>query len=133
MARQRRVVLVVEDHPPLRDAIRRLLRQMELEPFEAADIASATALLSEIVPDLVCLDLVLPEGSGYELCELIRATPRLHDTPILAMSERAYPSDRAQAAEAGADAFLAKPFTAGELKRRIELLLEPRPAKALAS
>lgn len=132
MGAHRKTVLVVEDHPPLRAAICRLLRQMGLESVEASDVATALGRLATAEPDLVFLDLVLPEGSGYELCELIRSSPRFRSTPILAASERAYPADRAHASEAGADAFIAKPFTVVQLRKRIESLLDRGPA-ALAS
>src|SRR3954463_15817758 len=127
---ERKTVLVVEDHPPLRSAIRALLEQMGLSAVEASDGESALAALRELQPELICLDLVLPDTSGYDLCEQIRAERGA--TPILAMSERSYPADRAQAAESGADDFLAKPFEESELRRRIEELLEAR-AIALAS
>jgi two-component system chemotaxis response regulator CheY len=86
----------------------------------------------DLRPDLICLDLVLPESSGYEVCEFIRRSPEHRGTPVLIMSGRSYPADRAHAAEAGADAFIAKPFTEDDLRRRIERLLDSN-VSALAS
>ena len=130
---ERKTVLVVEDHPELRSEICGLLGRMGLIAVEAADGSAAVTALASIRPDLVCLELVLPESSGYELCELIRRSPAHRDTPVLIMSERAYPEDRAQAAEAGADEFIARPFEEEDLQRRIEMLLELNPPVALAS
>jgi two-component system chemotaxis response regulator CheY len=125
----RKTVLVVEDHPALCSAIRDLLQGMGLDAVEASDGTSALARLASMRPDLVCLDLVLPESSGYELCEFIRRSPEHRGTPVLIMSARVYPEDRAHAAEAGADDFIAKPFTEDDLRRRIEsLLYADRPA-----
>jgi|ERR1700682_3569615 len=121
--RERKTVLVVEDHPPLRNFIGDILRRMGHEPVEASDGASAINRLAGCTPDLVCLALVLPESSGYDVCEFIRRSPLHRRTPVLIMSERAYPADRAHAAEVGADAFIAKPFTEQDLRRRIETLL----------
>jgi DNA-binding response OmpR family regulator len=133
MTRQRKIVLVVEDHPSLRGAIRDLLHRMGLDTVEAGDGTSAMSRLACCRPDLVCLDLVLPESSGYEVCEFIRRSPQHGTTPVLIMSERSYPEDRAHAAEVGANAFIAKPFTEADLRRRIESLLGPADANRLAA
>lgn len=123
MQKKCRTALVVEDHPEIRSGIRALLERMGIETIEAGDAQSALSRLEACKPDVVCLDLVLPESSGYELCEFIRKSPAHQRTPILMMSDRAYPEDRAHAAEAGANAFLVKPFSDETLRRRIEALL----------
>lgn len=127
MQGRRRTVLVVEDHPEIRSGIRAVFHRMGIETLEAADAQAALSHLRSSKPDIVCLDLVLPESSGYELCEFIRKSPGHQRTPILMMSDRAYPEDRAHAAEAGADAFLIKPFSDETLRRRIEALLAQVP------
>jgi DNA-binding response OmpR family regulator len=128
----RKTVLVVEDDPSMRDAISDLVLRMGLDVVEAADGTAAMTRLAGMRPDLICLDLVLPESSGYEVCEFIRRSPDHRGTPVLIMSGRSYPADRAHASEAGADSFIAKPFTEDDLRRRIERLLDSNPA-ALAS
>ena len=102
---------------------------MGFETVEASDATSALQRLAACSPDLICLDLVLPESSGYELCEFIRTLPEHRATPLLMMSDRAYPADRTHAAEVGADGFIAKPFGAEILRRAIETLLRSTPAK----
>jgi DNA-binding response OmpR family regulator len=128
MVGRRKTILLVEDHPQLRSAIRAHLQRMGFETVEASDATSAVERLSACSPDLICLDLVLPESSGYELCEFIRKLPHHRATPVLMMSERTYPADRAHAAEVGADGFIAKPFGADLLRRSIEGLLRGRRA-----
>ena len=91
--------------------------------MEASDAASAIDRLATCRPDMICLDLVLPDSSGYDICEFIRRHPEHRATPVLMMSDRSYPEDRAHAAEAGADAFIAKPFTEKMLRERIEALV----------
>jgi two-component system chemotaxis response regulator CheY len=118
-----KTILLVEDHPQQRSAIRTLLQRMGFDTVEASDAASAIKRLAACTPDVICLDLVLPESSGYDLCEFIRRSPRHRATPVLMMSDRAYPVDRAHAAEVGADAFIRKPFSAERLRRWIEALL----------
>ena len=130
---ERKTILVVEDHPGLRSEICAVVSGMGHLALEATDGASARSLLSNLRPDLVCLDLVLPESSGYELCEFVRNSPAHQATRILIVSDRGYPADRAQAAEAGAAGFLVRPFAVEELRRTIESLLDPGGPFALAS
>jgi len=126
MRRRDKTALLVDDHPEIRNQIRAILRRLGFETVEASDAASAIDRLATCRPDMICLDLVLPDSSGYDICEFIRKSPEHSATPVLMMSERAYPEDRAHAAEAGADAFLAKPFTEKMLRERVEELLPPK-------
>lgn len=109
MSPQRQLALVVEDDPAVRRLLRGYLERLSLQVEEAATGRAALSLLQQHSPALVCLDLMLPECSGYEICERIRAMPRLRDVPVLVVSGRAMPSDRAMAEEAGATAYLIKP------------------------
>ena len=79
---------------------------------EAATAAQGFAQLESGTPDLICLDLRLPDANGFALCERIRATPNLRDVPILVITALARPIDRAQAEVAGADGYVLKPFRA---------------------
>jgi two-component system chemotaxis response regulator CheY len=90
---------------------------------EAESGRGALSILAIIAPALVVLDLILPELSGYELCERLRASATLQHVPILAISARAMPEDRAAAEEAGASAFLVKPFTPRQLTEHVLPLL----------
>jgi DNA-binding response OmpR family regulator len=105
---ERRSVLVVEDDPELREA---LTASLLSEGFDALGVATGEAameVLSQKTFEAVCLDVILPDLSGYEICEWIRRGGR--DAWVVMMSARAYPADEANALEAGADLFLAKPF-----------------------
>ncbi len=93
------------------------------EVVEASDGKAALVALESTSPDLICLDLMLPEVSGYEICEKIRATPRLSRIPVLVISGRSTPTDRAYALEAGANAYLLKPYHARELEAQVSALL----------
>jgi DNA-binding response OmpR family regulator len=128
MGRGRRNVLLVEDHPGLRGMLREVLEDLGLETQEAADGHAAMNVLARGAPDLVCLDLVLPVSSGYEVCQFMRATPSLAQVPVLVISGRDLPHDRAYAAEVGADAFLSKPFNTQDFTARVRALLARRSA-----
>ena len=117
-------VLVVDDDPPVRKLARACLEAMGLGVEEAACGKTALAKLAAAAPALVCLELALPELSGYDVCEFIRRSPSLRDVPVLMMSDHSYPEDRAYALEAGAAAFLAKPFTPKTFAESVRRLLQ---------
>jgi DNA-binding response OmpR family regulator len=120
----RRLALVVEDDPTLQ---RMMLAELEAARFDvlaAYDFDTAVRHLTKSKPHLVCVDLGLPSESGYEVCEHIRRQPDLLSVPILVTSERSYPEDMAHAEEAGANAFLKKPFTMKRLMKYITALLD---------
>src|SRR5690349_2293217 len=101
MGGHRKVVFLVEDHPATRRMLRMQLHGMGYDVVDASDAAAALARLGGCAPVVICLDLVLPASSGYELCDSIRNSPRLSKSPVLIMSDRNYPEDRAHAAEVG--------------------------------
>lgn len=129
MGRERRNALIVDDHPETRTQVRNWLSALGFDSVEAGNGRNALAQLSQAVPDLICLDLVLPEASGFAVCESIRKDPRLKNVMILALGESSIPTHRAFAGEAGADAFLPKPFTREELARRVRQMFEQRERK----
>jgi DNA-binding response OmpR family regulator len=120
----KRVVVLVEDHPTQREAIRRCLAEKNFHVESAADYHGAIKVLEECVPDLLCVDMTLPRESGLELCEFIRKNQRLRFVPILMISDRSSPEDMANAEEAGANAFLKKPFTRDKLLKYVVVLLD---------
>jgi two-component system chemotaxis response regulator CheY len=127
-------VLVVEDDPALRKLVKGYLAFMGFSVLEVGDGRSAMAKLNEHVPDLVCLDLMLPESSGYDVCEFIRKTENLKDIPVLMMSARTMPEDRAHAEELGVNGYLIKPFTRAEFTQHVrEVLAVRRPRAEYAS
>jgi two-component system chemotaxis response regulator CheY len=115
--------LVVEDDPALRRMVAAYLKAMNISAIEAPDGRTALRELAAKVPDVICLDLMLPEISGYDLCEYIRRVPQLRNVPVLIMSARGFPEDRAVAEEVGASAYLTKPFTRAQFAGQIDALL----------
>ncbi|OJT25635.1 two-component system response regulator [Archangium sp. Cb G35] len=130
MQQQGTTVLVVEDSPMFRRMLSDMLQSLGYtRVLEAFSGQAALELLAEQRPDLVCLDLTLPDISGYEVCEFIRSTPVLQDVPVLMISARTQTMDRAQAEEAGASGYLIKPFTPEELRQQVERVMAARPRK----
>ncbi|WNG32377.1 response regulator [Archangium minus] len=130
MAQQQGTVLVVEDSPMFRRMLSDMLQALGFTTIqEASSGQAALERLQQQSPDLVCLDLTLPDISGYEVCEHIRATESLRDVPVLMISARTQTMDRAQAEEAGASGYLIKPFTPEELRQQVERVMAARPRK----
>jgi two-component system chemotaxis response regulator CheY len=119
-----RMALVVEDDPVLQSAMAKHLERLKFRVLTALDFDAAVRHLITAVPDVACIDLSLPNESGYELCEHIRGQTRLVGLPILVTSERTFPEDMAHAEEAGANAFLKKPFTMQRLAKYVSALLD---------
>jgi len=126
-------ILLVEDDPILRAMIKDHLEESAFKVLIAASSRAAYDHLASVTPDLVILDLVLPDSSGYEVCEHIRRDPKTKDVPVLVVSARLLPSHRAQAEEAGATAFLPKPYQRRELMKQLRALLPHSPLEITKS
>ena len=117
--------LVVEDDPPLRKMVKGYLELIKYQVAEASDGRKAMAALREQKFDLVVLDLMLPESAGYDVLEFMRAND-MGSTPVLMMSARSLPEDRAHAEELGARLYLIKPFTRAEFTRAVKAVTEEK-------
>ena len=124
-----RLALVVEDDAAIRLMLRKILEHSGLFVVEAATGHAAIRFLTDHKPDFICLDLMLPELSGFDICAFIRAHPRYDHVPVLIISGRQLPEDQAQARELGASAYLVKPFKPEQLSRCVLELL-PQDGRA---
>lgn len=114
-----RTIMIVEDEPDIREGIRILLRGEGYNIIEAGSGEEALDRMSEMV-DLVILDIMLPGISGLKVCEEIR---KISAVPILFLTARSQESDKTIGLMAGADDYLAKPFSYAELSARVKALL----------
>ena len=110
-------ILIVEDEGPLAAGLSDLLSGEGYLPLVAADGRQALELFRRRKPDLVLLDVMLPEKSGYEVCREIRKADPL--VPILMLTAKGEELDRIAGLELGADDYIVKPFGVGELLARI--------------
>jgi DNA-binding response OmpR family regulator len=125
---KKRVALIVEDDPNLQQAMAQQLARMGFHVLGALHYDAAVEHLSgDDVPHLICIDLELPTESGYEVCEYIRIKLGLLHVPILVTSESGFPEDMVYAEKAGANAFLRKPFSMGDLGHYVQALVEGHP------
>jgi two-component system KDP operon response regulator KdpE len=114
------LVLIVEDEPPMRRFLRASLGSHGFRLLEAGSAREAIAAATSHNPELILLDLGLPDGDGVELCRRLREWSRV---PIIVLSARGHESDKVQALDAGADDYLTKPFGVNELLARMRVAL----------
>ena len=116
-------VLVVEDEPSIAELIAVNLRHNGFRTTWAIDSASAQREIDASVPDLILLDWMLPGESGLVLAKRWRAHPRTKEVPIIMLTARGDEADRVAGLDAGADDYIAKPFSTRELLARVRAVL----------
>lgn len=116
-------VLVVEDDREIRTLVQSALALEGFEVQTAVTLSEATALLAHRPPDLIVLDLGLPDGEGLQLVRTVR---RQSSLPIVVVSARHQEAQKIELLDAGADDYLTKPFSVGELLARIRVALRHR-------
>ena len=125
-------ILVVEDEAPNRALLRAVLGRARRSAIQAATLLEATTLaeardhLAGQPIDVVLLDVRLPDGNGLDLAREIRTLPTARRPRVLVLSASVLPMDRTAAVDAGADAFLPKPFDTAELLDVIASLADDR-------
>jgi DNA-binding response OmpR family regulator len=115
-----RTILIVDDEPNLREALAEGLEAEGFQVVTAADGREALVRFRETGPDLIILDLMLPELSGVEVCRIVRAESPV---PILMLTAKDSEVDKVVGLELGADDYVTKPFSLRELLARIRALL----------
>lgn len=118
-------VLVVEDDPDIRFLIRQVLHTHYII-YEASDGLEAIGVLQQHPPDLIISDVMMPGMDGITLCDKVKNTPATCHIPIIMLSAKGTLAQRNEGFEAGADAYLGKPFHASHLLIRVRNLLEQR-------
>jgi two-component system NtrC family sensor kinase len=114
-------LLIVDDDPAARERLRKIFETAQYRVVTANEAASALRVLKGVRCDLVALDLEMPGVDGLALCKLLRAQPATSKIPIIALSESDDESRKVQAFTAGADDYITKPSTPGELLSRVSL------------
>ena len=124
----RRTVLLVEDEESIVEPLREALAREGFDASVAGTAAEALELAARLDPDVVLLDVMLPDGSGFDVCRELRGRSRV---PIIMLTARGEEADRIVGLELGADDYVTKPFSAREVTARIRAVLrrtEARPA-----
>jgi two-component system phosphate regulon response regulator PhoB len=119
-------VLVIEDEADIQAVLEYNLRQAGHEVLQATRGQDGLKLALRLVPDIVILDLMLPDVPGTEICKALRQEPRLRDLAVVMLTAKNEEIDRVVGFEVGADDYLAKPFSVRELLLRLQVLLRRR-------
>ncbi len=117
-------ILIVDDEKDLVEIIRLGLEPLGYQVFEAYDGQEGLEKARQIKPDIIILDLMLPKIDGYQVCRMLKFDINYKQIPVILLTARASKKDIAMGAEAGADAFITKPFKHEVLKEKIEELLK---------
>ncbi len=116
-------ILVVDDDKEIVRLVRSYLERAGYQVFVAYDGETALHTLRREIPDLLVLDLMLPDRDGWDITRLIRADARLATTPIIMLTARIEDSDKIVGLEVGADDYVTKPFNPREVVARVRALL----------
>ena len=119
---QKKKLLIIEDEP---DIVRGLKDALEFEGFDVLTTGEGregVRLARERSPDCVILDLMLPDSNGYTVCEEIRSSPAGGYVPIIMLTARSLEADKIRGLEVGADDYVTKPFSIGELIARVKAI-----------
>ncbi len=116
-------ILYVEDNPDNRMLVRRILLSEDYALLEAKDGSEALNVLKNEHPDLILMDINMPDMDGYTLTATIKAMPGFERTPILALTANVMRCDKEKTLEAGCDGYIQKPLDIDQLIREVERFL----------
>ncbi|MEM1375605.1 MAG: response regulator [Pseudomonadota bacterium] len=115
-------VLLIEDEPNIIEAVRFILSRDGWVVDTHSDGATALAAVSRRMPDVIILDAMLPNRSGFEILRDLRDQPETADVPVLMLTARGQAKDRERAEEAGVSHYMTKPFSNAEVLERVRAL-----------
>jgi two-component system, OmpR family, phosphate regulon response regulator PhoB len=119
-------VLVIEDETDLRELLEYNLKSAGYEVMVASDAAAGMALARERRPDLVLLDIMLPDASGLDVCRMLKSHAHTRDAQVMMVTAKGEEIDRVVGFELGADDYVVKPFSTRELLLRVQAVLRRR-------
>ena len=119
-------ILYVEDNPDNRMLVRRVLLSEDYALLEATDAMDALNVLKTARPDLILMDINMPDMDGYTLTAKIKSLPGFERVPILAVTANVMRGDKEKTLEAGCDGYIQKPLDIEQLTREIEKFLSRR-------
>lgn len=118
-----KLAAVVDDEPDTNEMISEMIRLSGLEVIKSFDGRSAIQMISNRVPDLVVLDVMMSDLSGLEVLRIMRRDPRLVHIPVIVLSARSRPEDIRAGIEAGAAVYLTKPVAYSEIRAAVNSLI----------
>jgi len=116
-------ILIAEDEPDIRELVAFTLRFAGHEVTTAPNGEEALHKATEIIPDLILMDVRMPKMTGYDACRAMKADPALRDIPVVFLSAKGQESEIQTGLEAGAEEYLLKPFAPDQLTERVKAIL----------
>jgi DNA-binding response OmpR family regulator len=116
-------VLIVEDEPHIVLSLEFLLQRAGYETAVAADGEEGLALVRQLRPDVVLLDIMLPKRNGYEVCQAVKADPSLRSIPVIMLTSKGQEVEVVKGLELGASAYVAKPFGNTEILEAVRAVV----------
>lgn len=118
---KKKKILVVDDEPHIVNLVRLTLSGQKYEVYSAYSGQEALRLSKQINPDLVILDIMMPNMDGYQVCEELRKDKKTANTPIMILSAKSQLVDKFKSINVGADDYIVKPFDPEELMKRVKV------------
>jgi two-component system, cell cycle response regulator DivK len=125
-ADKNKTILCIEDSPDNRLLVRRILEAEGYHFVEAGDASTALGLIAMHTPDLILMDINMPDIDGYTLTARLRSMPDTKHVPILAMTANAMKGDRERSLAAGCDSYIEKPIDVDRLPKQVSQFLALR-------
>lgn len=117
-------ILLVDDEPSILLSLEFLMEQEGYDVQTATDGDEALQAVSEKLPDLILLDIMMPKRDGFEVCQTIRANPDWKETKIILLTAKGREVDQEKGLALGADDYITKPFATQELVKKVKMILE---------
>ncbi len=118
-----RKILIVDDDDDMVSLIKLVLEKYSYDTMRASTGEEALSIARKYNPDLIILDIMLPEMHGFSVCHIIKSDENLSYIKILMLSVKSFDADKRKALDSGADAYMTKPFNPNELIAKVEELL----------
>ncbi|HET9882307.1 MAG TPA: response regulator [Candidatus Binatia bacterium] len=116
-------ILIIENHADMREILVRILDLMGFTAITSRNGSEGVEKALAEKPDLILMDIMMPEISGWEATRILRDNPQTKDIPVLAATVLVRPSDLQRCITVGCNDYIVKPFTVGQLRRKIERLI----------
>ena len=119
-----RKILIADDNENIREALTYLLEDEGYKLALARDGADALKKVREFLPDILFLDIMMPEMNGYEVCRAIKNDPKLRNTYVIMLTAKGQVAEQERGKEVGADEYIVKPFSPMEILSKIKNILD---------
>ena len=129
MTEPQKTVIVVEDEPDAAELFAEMMRVSGFRVLKTFSSTPAISMIAKELPNVVILDIMMPDVSGLEVLRFMRREPQLKNIPVIAVSARSMPSDIKEGLQAGATVYLTKPVGYLDLRQAVENVMNQSPKK----